>query len=307
VAAGLLVLILAGRADQGEDLTPSLALLPSPTSQPTPSGSIAATEGASPAPTEPPPTLLAVGDIGSCESQFDDAVARRAAALPGQVALLGDIAYDDGSPQDFANCFDPAWGRLRDRLRPAPGNHDYHTPGASGYFEYFGRAAGPAGQGWYSYEVGSWHVISLNSVCEAVGCDRGSPQYEWLAADLRDHPADCTLAYWHHPRYSSGKHGDNDFVDPLYDLLVQADADILLAGHDHSYERQARDGLREFIVGTGGRSVYEFPVAPDAGTEVRAANLFGLLRITLRDGGYDWAYVPVTQTDFTDRGSGECD
>jgi hypothetical protein len=251
--------------------------------------------------------LLAVGDIGSCESRYDDAVANRAASLSGEIALLGDIAYEDGSAQDFADCFDAAWGDLGERLRPVPGNHEYETAGASGYFEYFGRAAGTSGQGWYSYDVGSWHVIALNSECGAVGCDAGSAQYEWLQADLIGHPVQCLLAYWHHPRHSSGHHGDNGFVDPLYDLLVEADVDVVLAGHDHSYERQARDGLREFIVGTGGRSVYDFGHPPDAATEVRATNLFGLLQLTLRPGGYDWEYVPVVQTDFTDSGSAKCE
>src|SRR5438093_8409251 len=188
-----------------------------PSSQPSPSAA-SASASASPAfestGTKPPTeTLLAVGDVAFCDSSADEAVAAAAGRIPATIALLGDNAYPDGSPEDFAKCFNPAWGSLRNRIRPAPGNHDYQTSQAAGYFSYFGSAAGTPGQGWYSYDLGSWHLIALNSECDAIGgCGAGSPQLTWLQADLEAHPTACALAYWHHPRYSSGMHGDDSMT-----------------------------------------------------------------------------------------------
>lgn len=252
--------------------------------------------------------LLAVGDIGSCNSDADEAVAALAARLPGTIALLGDIAYENGSPNDYATCFDPAWGALRPRIRPAPGNHDYLTTDASGYFSYFGAAAGTPGQGWYSYELGTWHVIVLNSNCAFVGgCGGGSPQLAWLEADLRAHPAACTLAYWHHPLISSGRHGSDPRTDPLWRALAAAGADLVLVGHDHDYERIAPvDGIRSFVVGTGGRSLYELTRPPGPRTELRADASYGLLMLTLGDTGYSWRFVPALGSTLVDAGTAEC-
>ncbi len=249
--------------------------------------------------------LLAVGDTASCDNTDDSAVAALAASLPGAIALLGDLVYPDGSASDFANCFDPVWGPLRDRLRPAPGNHEYRTAGASGYFDYFGSQAGTPGQGWYAYTLGSWRVLVLNSNCEEVGgCGPGSAQLAWLRGQLARAPA-CTLAYWHHPRYSSGMHGDSDFMSDVWSLLADSNADLVLGGHDHDYERLVADGMREFVVGTGGRSLYTLGGRSDF-TEARNDRSYGLLKLTLGSGTYAWQFIPVEGSSFTDAGTGEC-
>jgi hypothetical protein len=252
--------------------------------------------------------LLAVGDIASCDVSADEQVAELAGRLPGTIALLGDTVYPEGSSADYADCFDPAWGDLRDRLRPAPGNHEYETKDAAGYFSYFGSAAGTTGQGWHSYDLGAWHVIALNSECGAIGgCGSGSSELAWLVADLAEHPAVCTLAYWHHPRYSSGQHGDNDMTAALWSALSDAAADLVLSGHDHDYERMAPvDGLRSFVVGTGGRSLYEWPGGPGPFTEVRANDTYGLLELTLGATHYSWRFVPASGGSSTDAGSASC-
>jgi hypothetical protein len=251
--------------------------------------------------------LLAVGDIAACETSSDELVGELASRLEGTIALLGDNAYPDGSAADYVSCFDPSWGPMRDRLRPVPGNHDYQTSGASGYFGYFGAAAGTAGQGWYSYDLGTWHVIALNSECGAVGCGSGSAQLTWLVADLAAHPAACSLAYWHHPRYSSGPHGDDAMTDAFWRALSAAGADLVLSGHDHDYERIGPiDGIRSFVVGTGGRSLYEWPGSPGAFTEVRANDTYGLLELTLDERDYAWRFVPAGGGSFTDSGTGTC-
>ncbi|MEX0626379.1 MAG: metallophosphoesterase [Chloroflexota bacterium] len=256
----------------------------------------------------PHEVLLAVGDIAYCDSSADDQVGELAARLEGTIALLGDIAYPRGSSDDFARCFDPTWGPLRDRLRPAPGNHEYETKRASGYFSYFGAGAGDPTEGWYSYDLGGWHLVALNSVCDAIGgCGNGSRQLAWLVADLEAHPVACTLAYWHHPRYSSGRHGDDDMTDALWDALAGANADLVLFGHDHDYERTAPiDGMRSFVVGTGGRSLYAWPGAPGPHTEVRANDTYGLLELTLAAADYSWRFISAGGGSFTDAGSGTC-
>jgi hypothetical protein len=239
---------------------------------------------------------------------YDEAVASLAAQLPGTIALLGDIAYPDGSASDYADCFDPAWGPMLARIRPAPGNHEYQTTDASGYFAEFGAAAGAPGEGWYSYELGAWHVVVLNSNCGFVGgCEGGSPQLDWLEADLRAHPSTCTLAYWHHPRLSSGRHGDDPRTDALWRALAAAGADLVLAGHDHDYERIGpEEGLRSFVVGTGGRSLYEFLHPRGPQTELRANDSYGLLMLTLHDAAFDWRFIPAAGSLLTDAGTAAC-
>jgi hypothetical protein len=252
--------------------------------------------------------LLAVGDIASCDTTADELVGELAARLPGTIALLGDNAYQHGSPADYANCFDPTWGPLRDRLRPVPGNHEYETKDAAAYFSYFGVGVGRLGEGWYSYDFGAWHLIALNSECGAVrGCGAGSPELAWLVADLAAHPVACTLAYWHHPRYSSGMHGDNDMTEALWQALAAAGADVVLEGHDHDYERMAPiAGIRSFVVGTGGRSLYEWPGSPGPYTEVRANDTYGLLQLTLRAADFSWEFIPASGGSFSDSGSETC-
>jgi hypothetical protein len=269
--------------------------------------------------TTPPatdPVLLAAGDIASCSSQGDEATATLLATLPGTVATLGDHAYQSGTPAQFADCYDPTWGAAKARTRPTPGNHDYATAGATGYFGYFGAAAGDPSQGFYSYELGSWHVVSLNSNCSIVSCATGDAQETWLRADLAAHPAACTLAYWHHPRFSSGVvHGSDPAVAPLWQALYDAGADVVLQGHEHNYERfgpltatgEVDDGrgIRSFVAGTGGDSHYPFGT-PITGSEVRDNTSWGVLALTLHPSSFDWQFVPRAGDTFTDSGSGPC-
>ena len=232
------------------------------------------------------------------------------------VLLLGDNQYFDGSLDKYLASFDPSWGRLRPLLRPVPGNHEYVTPGAAGYFDYCGAAAGDRSRGWYSYDLGTWHVVVLNSNCDSVGgCGPGSAQLRWLADDLAAHPRACTLAYWHHPRFSSGQHGDDATYDAFWRTLYDAGADVVLAGHDHDYERFApqnpsgqadpEHGIREFVVGTGGRETRPF-AAIRPNSEARNSRDLGVLKLRLRADGYDWEFLPVPGGTYTDRGSAGC-
>jgi hypothetical protein len=265
-------------------------------------------------------TLLAVGDIGSCDGTADEWVAAVAAELASTtdatIALLGDIVYPDGSTANFDACFDPAWQPLLARLRPVPGNHEYETTDAAAYFAEFGELnPGDPGEGWYSYRLGDWLILALNSNCEAIGgCGPDSPQYRWLAEQLAlqiiADDGRCTLAYWHHPRFSSGRHGSDPMSAPLWSLLADADAELVLSGHDHTYERFAPiDGIRQFVVGTGGRSLYPFEGEPLPLTEARADDTYGLLQLSLEPDGYAWRFVPATDVggSFTDVGDAACD
>jgi acid phosphatase type 7 len=268
--------------------------------------------------TEPPPqTLVAAGDIADCLSNGDEQTAALVNNIPGTVAALGDLAYEDGTAQEFAQCYEPTWGRFKARTRPAAGNHEYHTPGATGYFGYWGAVAGAPTQGWYSYDLGAWHVVVLNSNCTFVGgCHAGSPQETWLRADLAANAAKrCTLGYWHHPRFSSGSVGGSSSVGPLFQALYDANAEALLVGHAHNYQRWvpqnpagARDdrrGVRQFVVGTGGR--VQHPVRPQLpNQEAVNDDTFGVLRLTLRGSAFDWQFVPVAGRTFTDSGSQSC-
>jgi hypothetical protein len=231
-----------------------------------------------------------------------------------KVLVLGDAQYEDATLSGFRASYDPSWGRVKAKTRPAVGNHEYRQPGARDYFTYFGAAAGDPAKGYYSYDVDGWHIIALNSNCAIVSCTAGSVQEKWLRADLAANPAACTLAYWHHPRYSSGKHGNSSAVKPLYQALYDAGAEVVLAGHDHSYERFARQdasgvaedrGLRSFVVGTGGKNHY--PIAtPKANSEVRDGDSHGVLKLTLRPDGYDWQFVEADTKAVRDSGSDVC-
>ena len=250
-----------------------------------------------------PATLLAVGDIASCDSDGDERTAALVATIRGPVAVLGDIAYENGTAADFANCFDPSWGPLVPRIKAALGNHEYNSGTAAVAIERFRLPQ----RGWYSYTLGAWHVVVLNSNCDKVGgCGRGSPQWQWLRADLAAHKNRCTLAYWHHPRFSSGIHGSSVAYAPFWDLLARARADIVLQGHDHHYERFAPlKGIRSFVVGTGGKSHYP-TLLPRAGSVVRNADTYGVLRLTLRATGYDWRFLPIQGGSFNDAGTARC-
>lgn len=276
---------------------------------------------------EPPgdALLLAAGDITSCERNEDEmtaAILDQVFADPltvGGVATLGDNAYPDASTANFADCYAPTWGRHYDRTRPSLGNHDYTTPGAAGYFEYFGDRAGLPGEGYYSYDLGAWHIVVLNSNCAQVagGCGAGSPQEQWLRADLAANPSACTLAYWHNPRYTSGYHGNDPRTEALWQALYDADADVVLTGHDHTYQRYVPmnatgqpdpvRGIRSFIVGTGGRSLYAYQNDQSPHCETRHNGAFGVLQLTLKPTSYDWKFLPVgSWVTFEDEGSAPC-
>jgi hypothetical protein len=271
-----------------------------------------------PPPPPPPPgseVFVGAGDIAGCSTSGDEATANVLDNIPGTVFTLGDNVYDSGSTTEYNNCYAPqtTWGRHKARTRPSPGNHDYVTAGAAGYFGYFGAAAGDPAKGYYSYDLGDWHIIALNSNITRAA---GSAQEVWLRADLAANAKSCTLAYWHHPRFSSGfEHGNDTSVEPFWQALYDYNADVVLSGHDHDYERfapqtptgvaDAARGIREFIVGTGGRSHYSIGTLK-ANSQVFDATSYGVLKLTLYNGGYDWEFAHVAGATFTDAGSGVC-
>lgn len=268
------------------------------------------------------PTLVAAGDVACAPGEPRtpvachqlDTAALIARLRPDAVAALGDLQYPSGSLADFQGSFEKTWGRFADRMHPAIGNHEYETPGAAGYFATFDARAGRPGEGWYSYELGSWHVVALNANCDVVGCGAGSPQQRWLRADLAAHPRRCTLAYWHQPRFSSGLHGSDDALIPLWRTLQRGGADVALSGHDHDYERfapQTADGrldpahgIVQFVVGTGGASHY--PVLLARRNSRTHATVFGVLRLTLGGGAYRWRFVAEPGVGYRDAGAARC-
>ena len=253
--------------------------------------------------------LVGAGDIGWCGSSGTAATATLLDGIDGTVFTTGDNAYMTGSAADFTNCYDPFWGRHRARTRPSPGNHDYESPDAAPYFAYYGANAGAAGVGYYSYDLGAWHIVSLNS---NIPMTAGSVQDQWLRRDLTEHPNECTLAYWHHPRFSSSQHGNDVRSDATWRSLFENAADVVLSGHDHVYERFAPQtpdgiadtkGIRQFTVGTGGALFYDFPtIRPNS--ESRVQNAYGVLRLVLKPHAYDWEFV--TPQGVLDSGSGVC-
>lgn len=265
----------------------------------------------------PTETVIVAGDIASCAWSRDRATARLVDAIPGIVMTAGDNAYQIGSHRQFRRCYAPTWGRFRDRTRPVPGNHDWGTPGAAGYFRYFGRLAGPPGRGYYAFSAGTWRVYALASDCWAVGgCKMGSAQYRWLQSDLASHPRRCVLAVWHAPRFSSGPHGNSSATRPLLKLLYDAGAEVVVNGHDHVYERFAPArpdgradpayGIRQFVVGTGGAPLYSFRKRLAPNSQVRDASTHGVLRLRLAPDGFSWKFLPVRGDKFTDEGAGDC-
>jgi hypothetical protein len=257
------------------------------------------------------PVFVGAGDISNCSRTQDEATAKLLDNISGTVFTVGDNAYPDGTASQFSNCYGPTWGRHKNRTRPSPGNHDYHTSGASGYYNYFGSAAGDPNKGYYSYNLGAWHIISLNS---EISMGAGSAQEQWLKADLAANSSVCTLAYWHKPRFSSGQHGNIAGSQALWQALYDDRADVILNGHDHTYERFAPqnpnaqadpNGIREFVVGTGGASLYSFPsIQPNS--QVRNNTTWGVLKLTLHATSYDWQFVPIAGQTFTDSGSANC-
>ncbi|HWC72593.1 MAG TPA: Ig-like domain-containing protein [Gemmatimonadales bacterium] len=256
--------------------------------------------------------LVGAGDIATCTNQNDSATAKIIDGISGAVFTAGDNAYPNGSATDYANCYGPTWGRFKSRTHPAPGNHEYNTAGAPGYFGYFGSAAGDPSKGYYSYDYGGWHIIVVNSNLDRTA---GSPQEQWLRADLASNHARCTLAYWHYPRFSSGNtHGSDVSMQPIWQALYDFGADVVISGHEHVYERfapqtpngqlDASKGIREFVVGTGGAGNYTFG-APQPNSEVRYNATAGVIKLTLYADHYDWQFIP-TSGSFTDSGSGSC-
>ncbi len=263
--------------------------------------------------------LVAAGDIASCASGGDELTASLLDNIPGTVLAVGDNAYEDGSTADYTTCYGPSWGRHKSRTRPAPGNHEYHIAGAAEYFHYYGALAGDSGKGYYSWDIGAWHVISLNSNNSFNTNNNSdmSAEVQWLRADLASSQKQCTLAFWHHPRFSSGKtHGSDATMQPLWQALYDFGADVVLSAHEHNYERFAPQtptgqadpvrGIREFVVGTGGASHYKLLVPQLPNSEASNDATYGVLKLTLGSGTYSWSFIPVPGGTFSDSGSGLC-
>lgn len=248
--------------------------------------------------------LVGAGDIASCNSRADEATALVLDSIAGTVFTAGDNVYSDGTAAEFQECYGPSWGRHSARTRPAPGNHDYHVSGAAAYYGYFGAAAGPAGRGYYAYDVGEWRVYSLNSEIVSVA------QVEWLRTDLAANPSACVAAYWHHPRWATkdknGSHGSSEFAEPLWDALADAGAELVINGHSHHYERLSPiRGVTEVVVGTGGAGLTDFG-RPIAESLVRNSATHGVLEVTLSPGGFGARFVPVAGQSFTDSFGATC-
>jgi hypothetical protein len=266
--------------------------------------------------------VYAAGDIADCKKVAPErSGAAKTAALiearlaedPDAVVLsLGDHTYPVGLHEEFTYCYEPTWGRFKDRTYPTPGNHEYYTPKAVGYYTYFGTIAGPGQRGYYSFRLGNWHVISLNSYLKP---EEHLVQMEWLKADLEKNKARCTLAYWHHPFYSSGGHGSSPRMKDAWKVLVESGADVVLSSHDHDYERfspqdengreDTKRGMRQFVVGTGGAELTPFWFRK-SNSEVSDNSSFGVLRLNLKPTGYEWEFLPIDKDGFRDRGAALC-
>ncbi|WDZ86291.1 DUF7594 domain-containing protein [Micromonospora cathayae] len=258
--------------------------------------------------------LLNGGDISACATTGAAQTAAIIAREPGTVMAGGDLT-DSGTAAQLANCYGPTWGKFKDRTKPILGNHDYLTAAAKPTFDYFGPVL-PPGKGYYSFDQAGWHIVVLNTNCSQVGgCQAGSAQERWLRADLAAHPNRCTLAQYHHPLFSSGGRESSN-VRPLFQALYDAGAEIVINGHNHQYERFAPQnpsgvadparGIREFVVGTGGRPLQSSFPEPAANSEVRNGTTFGVLKLTLSPSSYTWQFLPVAGATFTDSGSGTC-
>lgn len=267
--------------------------------------------------------VYVAGDIADCQklpphltgaAATAALVARRLATDPDAAVLtLGDHTYPVGLLHEFAGCYDATWGQFKERTFPSPGNHEYYTPQANGYYRYFDGAAGPARRGYYSFALGDWHIISLNSNLRPSD---HAVQLAWLRADLERHKTRCTLAYWHHPLYSSGVHGNDKRMQDVWEMLHAADADLVLVSHDHQYERfapqdaagrkDAQRGIRQFVVGTGGAELGSSLPFRAEHSEIRNNSTHGVLKLVLKKAGYEWQFLPVEEDGFSDRGSARC-
>lgn len=267
-------------------------------------------------------TVYAAGDIADCrkEAAPDSMAARTADLVAAGLAkdskalaiTLGDNTYPVGRPEEFDRCYEPTWGRFKARTLPAPGNHDYAMPKALGYYNYFGELAGPERRGYYAIQRGGWQIIALNSNLDP---SQMQPQLDWLKQLLSSNKQRCTLAFWHHPLVSSGGHGNNEIMQAAWKMLSEAKADIVLASHDHDYERLApldangerdeQDGIRSFVVGTGGARLTPM-FLPRPATEIRDNTTFGVLKLSLHEKSYEWEFLPVAGQSFSDKGQGVC-
>ena len=267
-------------------------------------------------------TLVGAGDIAWCANLSGaEATAKLIDQILGTVFAPGDLAYEDGTYEEFQNCYQPTWGRFKARTRPAPGNHEYDGRQAGGYFRYWGAQAGDPQKGYYSYDLGAWHIVVLNTNCGVKvlgGCNEGSPEEVWLKKDLAEHPNACIVAYGHHILFSSGlfsAHARHSNLRPFWRDLYAAHADLILGGHEHSYERFApqdpdghndpEHGIREIVVGTGGKSHTPLGFA-QSNSEVRNDDTFGVLKLTLGPRKYTWEFVPEAGMTFRDSGTGTC-
>lgn len=293
---------------------------PSPTLLPPPTARMPATPTTVPTPA--PAVLIGAGDIAYCgdapEYQGDE---RTAALVEDLLALspeatvftVGDTVYGDGTMAELKNCFGSSWGRFKDRIRPAPGNHDYMTDAGNPYYTYFGAAAGPAGLGYYSYDLGDWHIVVLNSNCNDIACGADSAQVKWLREDLQNSGKTCTLSYWHHPRWSSGV-ANGGSAATFWKTAAELGVDVVVNGHDHDYERFAPmdasgnadpNGVREFVVGTGGAVLRGWGIIRP-NSEVRYSGVHGVIQFKLFPGRYEWEFVPEKDAALTDSGTGAC-
>ncbi len=316
-----LILLLAACAAPPPVPSATAVLQPSSTAVPTrvPTGTRAPASTSLPtatvAPLPTPVVFTGAGDISICGQTGDDQTAALLAALPGEFFTAGDNSNESGALFEFERCFAPSWGQFKDRIHPAAGNHEYNTPGAADYYQYFGAAAGNPGEGWYTFMYGGWQIVVLNSNCNDVACGSESAQVRWLREQLAASSARCTLAVWHHPRWSSGLAGSDGRMSPAYRALYEAGAEIVISGHDHHYERfmpldpqgkpDPERGIRQFVVGTGGVNYRLFgTILPES--EVRNTGAFGVLKLELAPDGYAWEFLPVAGETFTDSGSAVC-
>jgi hypothetical protein len=272
--------------------------------------------------TEETQVLVGAGDIVGCQNpEGAVATAKLISRIPGTVFAAGDLVYDAMNLAEFQSCYGRTWGKFKERTRPALGNHEYRGGTAAAYFQYWGKQAGPQGKGYYSYELGDWHVVVLNTNCEAPGlggCAAGSPEEIWLQQDLNAHRDACIVAYGHHALFSSGvfrTHAVHPELKRFWEDLYAAHADLVLAGHEHSYERfglqdaegraDPEHGIREIVVGTGGRSHGPLGFGTPH-SEVRNMDTYGVLKLTLLSEGYRWEFVPEEGKEFRDSGVGVC-
>ena len=252
--------------------------------------------------------LVGAGDISSCGNNNDEATAKLLDSVPGTVITLGDNVYQSGTYTQYVDCYEPTWGRHKSRTKPVPGNHDYNTAGATGYFQYFGNIPS-----YYAYTRGAWRIYALNS---EIDVSATSPQVKWLQNDLAANPKLCVLAYWHKPRWSSGtRHGSGTRFHTLWQVLAEAGAELVISSHEHNYERFTQmnkngqpvtKGMRAIVVGTGGMAFHDFSSTYLPTSQVRNATTHGVLKLTLSPTSYSWQFIPVAGKTFTDSGNTAC-